>query len=404
MNPLPVGQLLRDKEHDEVLVEVVEVAGIPLVEIVGELRFGVVVRGDSGVLGHDTEGVAVEHDTENTGHSLSVAGGRGAVHLASGIESIVGARTLPEGNGLGTDELGVLVMERVGLEKHVRGGAELGKHDNVLEVFGCEPLLAALVEEGAHAGQTIDVERHLIRGVADEVGVGHGVGRREILAIAGIEAREKIDRSRITRTSNSAGRMVGAVAGLQNHVVDGAHDQSVHTNGHGLIDLVEEHGDEGVELGSAGEGLLHLTLCDGAVDLEGCHLVEELGLSFGLVENVRIIGRAIGQLPRLVLDSHRHFGTDLLHDRAVLPRITQDRRGRTLIRPDDEDHLADVVNEGLDILVESAGVEDRGTDVDDVGQVLVEDDRVADGLLSGRIDELVNLRYFHDYFSFRYWN
>ena len=327
-------------------------------------------------------------------------GGGSAVHLAGGVEAVVRAGALPERDRLGADQLSVLVVERVGLEEHVRGGAELGEHHDVLEVLGGEPLLAALVEKGAHASQTIDVKSHQVGCVPNEILIRHGIRCRKRLAVAGIVAREEIDRSRIARTGNGPGGVIGGVAGLQDHVVDGTHHETIHTNSHGLLDLVEQHRDEGVELSGAGEGLLHLTLSDRAVDLEGRHLVEELGLNPGLVENVGIIGRAVRQLPRLVFNGHRHFGADFLHDGAVLPRITQDRWGGTPVRPDDEDHLADMIDKRLDILVESAGVEDRRADVNDVGQVLVEDDRIADGLLSGRVDELIDLRYFHCYSPF----
>ena len=359
------------------------------------------MRGDPGVLGHDAESIAVEHDTEDTSHGLGMTGRSSPIHLAGGVEAVVRTGALPERDCLGTDQLGVLVVERVGLEEHVRGGAELGEHHDMLEILRREPLLAALVEEGAHARQTIDMKGHLIRGIADEVGVGNGIGGAEIFAVAGIEAGEKVDRSRVARAGNGPGGVVGAVPGLKDHVVDGAHHKAVHANRHGLIDLVEQHGDERVELGGAGEGLLHLTLGDRAVDLEGSHLVKELGLGLGLMENVGVVGRTVRKLPRLVFNGHGHFGADFLHDRAVLPRIAQDRRSRALIRPDDEDHLADVIDEGLDVFVERRGVENRRADVDDVGQVLIEDDRVADGLLGGRVDELIDLRYFHDYFSFR---
>lgn len=56
-----------------------------------------------------------------------------------------------------------------------------------------------------------------------------------------------------------------------------------------------------------------------------------------------------------------------------------------------------MVDKGLHVLVERTGVEDCGTDVDNVGKVLVEDSRVADGLQGSIVHELVNLRYFHDF-------
>ena len=61
---------LCDVEHDEVLVEIVEVAGIPLIEVVGELGLGVIVGSNPGIEVGYTKGIPVKHDAENTSYGL----------------------------------------------------------------------------------------------------------------------------------------------------------------------------------------------------------------------------------------------------------------------------------------------------------------------------------------------
>lgn len=318
---------LSNEEHNEVLVEIVEVAGIPLVEVVGELGFAVVVRGDARILGHDAEGVSVKHDSKNTGHSLRVTVNGGTVHLAGIGKGEVRTGSLPEGDSLSTDELGVLIVECARLQEHVRSRTELGEHDDVLKLLRGKPLLPALVKEGSHAGEPVDVQGHLIRSIADEVGVQNGLGSREIFAVLRVESGKKVDGARVSSSRDSARRMKGGVAGLQDHIVDGAHDKGVHANSHGLVDLVEEHRNESIELGGRGKALLNLALGDAPVDLERGHLIEELSLRIGLVEDVGVIGGTVLELPAFVLGSGGHFARDFFNHGAVLPSVTHDRGG-----------------------------------------------------------------------------
>ena len=390
MNPLPYIGLCYIEEH-EVLVEVVEVPGVLLVEVVGELSLRVPLSGDALVVVHHAESIAVEDDTKDTIDSLCVtAAGRSCHDLAGGREGIVCARTLPEGNGLGIDDLGVLVMESVGLEEHVGGGSELREHDDVLEVFRGEPLLATLVEQSAHARETIGVEGDLVGGVSDELRLKNSLSSRQGLPVLGIVSGEEVD--------SAVG--IGALGRLDDHVVDGAHNERVVTHRHGLLDLVEDHGDESVELGCAGEGLLHLHLSDGRLDLEGGHLVEELGLGDGLVEDMRIVGLTVNQIPAFILNSLRHLAGDLLNDGAELPCVHEDGRGRTAIGTVNENDLADMVDKGADIGVESIGVEDGSTNVNHVGKILVDNDGIADDFLDCIIYEFMYLFDFHNLISF----
>lgn len=402
MNPLPLeGRKSCNEEHDEVLVEVVKVPSVPLIEIIGEFGLAVVVGGHAGVLRHDAKGIAVEHYAQHAGHSLRMTIDSSTVNFTGIGEGKVSTRALPEGNSLSTDEFGVLVVEGARLKEHVGGRTELRQHDNMLEVFGSEPLLSALIEEGSHAGETVNMEGHLIGGIPDKIRVDDGLSRGEVLTVCGVVARQEVDGTRVARSSDRTGGMESGIAGLQNHVVDSPHDKGVHTNGHGLIDLVEQHRDECVQLGGSRERLLHLTLGDASVDLESGHFVEELGLGLGLVENIGIVGSAVLELPGLVLNSIGHLAGDLLDYRAVFPSIAENRGGRPLVRPIDENHLADVIDEGFDVLVEGTGVEDGRANINDIGEVLVEKNRISDGLFGRIIYELINLRYFHFYNSFR---
>ena len=188
--------------------------------------------------------------------------------------------------------------------------------------------------------------------------------------------------------------------GLTNHVVDGAHDKSIHPNSHGLFHLIEQHGDESVELDCTGEGLLHLHLGNGTLNLERHHLVEELSFCDGLVENVRVIGLAVGQIPAFILHGNGHFAGNLLHDRTVLELGHDDRRGRATIGAVDENHLADVIDKALDVLIERIGVKDCCANVNDIGQVLIKDGGISDCFIGCGIHELINLSNFHFNISF----
>ena len=266
------------------------------------------------------------------------------VNLACVGKVKVSARALPVGNSFCPDELGVLIMERARLEEHVSGGAELGEHHDMLEFARRETGLAPEVEQRGHSGQTVSAESHLIRREADEVRVNDGVSRGQTLAVHGVITGEEIDRLGPACAGEHSARVVLRVQSLGNHVVDGPHDKRVSADCHSLLDFIEQHGDESVELGRRTEGLLDLTFGDGAVDFERSHLVEELGLCRGLVEHVRVVGRAVDELPILGLDGLGHFGADFFDDGSVLPRVHEDGGSRAAIRAVDEDYASDVVD------------------------------------------------------------
>ena len=388
------GLNLGNVEHDHVLVEVVEVAGVALVPVVGELRRLIPVGIDAGVVAVDAKGIAVKDGAHDTGGVHVVTLARHELDGAGVGEGEVGARALPEGDGLGVGELGVLIMERVGLEEDVGGGPELGEHDDVLEIFRGKPLHAADVEQGAHASETVDAEGHLICGVPDEVRIEDSLSRRETLAVLSVETVQKVNAPSV------AGPGVGAagvhvVEGLAHHVVDGTHDKIVEGDGHALLNLIEKHREKAIELGGGGEGLIQGLLLNGTLDLERGHLVEELDVHVGLVEHVRIVGSAVGEIPTLILSGGGEPGADLLQNRAITPIVHEDRRRATGIGAVDEDHLTDVVDQGADEAVEGIGIEDRIASIDDALKVFRDEVVLTEGLGEGVVDDLINLFYFH---------
>lgn len=392
---------LRDKENHEVFVHVVEIPSVTLVEVIREVGLAVVVGVHSGVLAHNTERVSVPDAGENAGRSLRMAGDTDSIDFSGAAESEISSAALPEGDSFRVDEFGVLVMESPGLKEDVRRRLELREHDDVLKVARCKPLLAADVEQGGHSGETVNVQTDGVRSVADEIRVEDCRGCAEVLVVLGVKPSEKIDRARAACASDSTARVL-IVHGLDNHVVDGAHDETVHLHCEGLLNLIEKHGDECVELSGAREALLDLTLSNGAVNLEGRHLVEELGFDLRRMEDVGVVACAVSEFPILVLGGDGHLGSDFLNNRAVLPSVTKDRGGRTAIGAVDENHLANVVHKGLDVLIEGGRVENRSSNINHIGEVFVQNSRVAEELACRGIYEFGYLFNFHILFSFQW--
>lgn len=388
------GLNLRDVEHNHVLVEVVEVTGVALVPVVGELGGLVPMSVDAAVVSVDTERVVVEDGAENACRIDGVAFAGSQLDRASVGEGKTLARTLPERNSLRIDELGVLVMEGVGLEEHIRGRAELGQHNNVLEVFRGESLHAAHVEQSRHARQPVDGESHMIGGVTDKIGIEDCIPSGQTLAVLLIKAIQQVNSSGIACTGVSAAA-VHIVERLSHHVVDGAHDEVVKGHRHALLNFIEKHGEEAVELGSGREGLVQRLLLHGALDLERGHLVEELDVHVGLVEHVGIVGGPIGQVPRLVFGGLRKTRTDLLKDGTVTPIVHKDGGSAAGVGTVDEDHLADMIDEGTNKPIKGVGVEDGIACIHNALQVFGNEIILAESLNERIIDDLVNLFYFH---------
>ena len=284
------------------------------------------MRIHTGIVAIDAECIVVEDGAQDAGRvdGVTLAGGQlDGTGVGEG-EALPGA--LPERHSLRIDELGVLIMEGVGLEEHVRSRTELGQHDNVLEVLRGEPLHASHVEQGRHARQPVDGERHVICGIADEVGIEDCITRYQALGVLLIKAVQQVNGSGVASAGVGAAA-VHVVEGLTHHVVDGSHDEVVEGDGHGLFNLVEEHGQERIELSGGGERLIQRLLLYGPLDLERGHLVEELDVHVGLVEHVGIVGGTVGEIPALILSGGGKTGADLLQDGAVAPVIHEDGGG-----------------------------------------------------------------------------
>lgn len=348
----------------------------------------------AAVIAIDTEGIMIEHSADDAGCFNAVALAVGEFDRGSVGKIEARARALPERDLLGLLKTSVLVMERVGLEENVRGGAKIGVHDNMLKVARAEPLHAADVEQGGHSGHTADSDGHLVSGVANKLGIEDGVRGRERLAVLLVEAIQQVDAPGVPSPRVGAAAVHG-VESLCHHVVDGTHDEVVKSNCHSLLNLIEKHGQEAVELGGAGEGLIQRLLLHRALDLERGHLVEELDVHIGLVEHVGIIGRPVGEIPALVLGGGGKAGTDLLQNRAVAPVIHHDGRSAARIGAVDEDHLADMVDEGANKAVKRVGIENLVAGVHDAVKILGDQIVLAESLGERGIDDFINLFYFH---------
>jgi len=173
-NPAPLeisATNLSRIEHHEVFVGVVEIASILLVEVVGELALGVVIRSHSLIKVGDTKSFMVKHDRKDTTLLDGGAARRRYDVDFAGISIGKGSsRTLPVGNTLSVDELGVVVMEGVRLEEHIGCRGKLGEHDHVREVTRSESLLTADIEQGGHDGEPVHIQAENIGGKADKLG------------------------------------------------------------------------------------------------------------------------------------------------------------------------------------------------------------------------------------------
>lgn len=343
----------------------------------------------------------VEHGADNATGLDGVALAVGELDSGRVGEAEARARTLPERNFLRLLETSILVMERVGLEEDVGSGAEISVHNDMLEIARAEPLHPADVEQRGHSGHTADGDCHLVGGVTDEVGIDNCIRRSEGLAVLMIEAIQQVDAPGVAGAGVRTG-VVHVVERLGHHVVDGTHDEVVKGNRHAFLNLIEKHGQEAIELGGAGERLIQGLLLNRPLDLERRHLVEELDVDVGLVEHVRIVGRAVSQIPAFVLGSNREAGADLLQNGAVPPVVHKDGGGGAGVGTVDENDFADVVDEGSDEAIKRVCVENRVAGIDDTVEILRDEVVFAQGLSERVVHDLINLFYFHVFFSFQF--
>jgi len=347
----------------------------------------------------DTQGIVVENGADDTRsfHAVTLAVGELDCRRVGEIKAR--ARTLPERNFLRLLETSVLIMEGVGLEEDIGGRAEIRVHDYVLKVAGAESLHAADVEQGRHSGHTTDGDSHLVGGVANEVRIDDSVCRRERLAVLLVETIQQVNATSIAGPGVDAAA-VHVVEGFGHHIVDGTHDEVIEGNCHALLNLIKKHGQKAVELGSAGEGLIQRLLLHGALDLERGHLVEELDVHVGLVEHVGIIGRAVGEIPALVLSGGGKAGADLLQNGAVPPIVHHNGRGGTGVGAIDKDNLTDMVDEGTNEAIERVGIENLVACIDNAVEILGDQIILTESLGERTVDDLINLFYFHCFSPF----
>lgn len=133
----------------------------------------------AAVVAVDAEGVMVEHGADDAGCFNAVTLAISELDSGSVGEREARTRPLPERDFLGLLETSILVMECIGLEENVRGGAEIGVHDNMLEIARAEPFHAADVEQSRHSGHATDSDSHLVGGVANEIRIEDSVRRSE---------------------------------------------------------------------------------------------------------------------------------------------------------------------------------------------------------------------------------
>lgn len=339
----------------------------------------------------------VEHRADDAAgiHTVTLAVGELDGRRVGECEARPG--TLPERNLLSLLKPGVLVMERIGLEEDVGGGAEISVHYDVLKIARAKPLHPADIEQGGHTSHTADGDGHLIGGITDKVGIDNRIIRGKGLAVLVVKAIQKVDAPGVAGAGVGA-RIVHIVERLGHHVVDGAHDEIVKGNRHTLLNLVEKHGQEAVELSGAGERLMQGFLLNRPLDLERRHLVEELDVDVRLVEHVGIVGRAVRQIPAFVLGSNREAGADLLQNGTVPPVVHEDGGCRAGVGTIDENDFTDVIDEGSDKPIERVGVKDRVASVDDAVEILRDQIVFTESLGERVVHDLVNLFYFHVFF------
>ena len=276
--------------------------------------------------------------------------------------------------------------------------AEVRQQHNVLHVLGSEALLATDVEQGAHAAHAILVQTDAVGCIAHELRVGQCFGSSQSLAVCSVVTFQQVNCLHLVLVGvDDTGGSTFQVSesNFTDHVVDGAHDERIQLHGHGVFNTSHQHRNETIQLRGIAEGFLDLEFSKRHRDFKGDLRVEELGRHLGFVEHVRRVVRTVSQVPRFVLAGSRHFRTDLLQNRTVFPRIHKHGRYATGIQAVDENHLADVVHQSLDVTVNSTGSEDFLADVDDVGQVFFEYCGFANHLFDHGIDEGVKLCNLH---------
>ena len=354
---------------------------------------------DAAVVPVDAERIMVENSADNAAGINTVTLAVDEFDGGSIGEREARARALPERDFLGLLKPCVLVMERIGLEENVGGGAKISVHHDVLKIARAEPLHPADVEQGGHSGHTTNGDGHLVCGITDKIGIDDCIRRGEGLTVLLVKAVQEVDAPGVAGSGVRAAA-VHIVESLSHHVVDGTHDEIVKGHSHAFLNFIEKHRQEAVELSGAGERLIEGLLLNRPLDLERRHLVEELDIDVGFMKHVGIVGRAVRQIPAFILGSNREAGADLLQNRAVPPIVHKDRGGGAGVGSIDENDFADVVDECSYEPIKGVGVENRVTRIDNAVEVLCDQIVLTESLGEGVVHDLINLFDFHIFSPF----
>ena len=306
-------------------------------------------------------------------------------------ETVSGSGALPVGNGIGLRQLEVFLIVRRSERVRTDRFREVGKEDEVTSVLGSKSRVAFNIEELRDLRETIGIKADAVRRELQELGSRESVSGSQRGAELLIVLIEQINGLGAGRAGSC--RLV--VHCRADSEVDGAHNELIDGDRHLLVDLVVEHRDEGSELSRVREGLLDLKLGDRELQLESDLRVEELRVNFRLDKDVRIVGRAVGELPRRIGLSVRQLRADLLHDGTEFPSVHKQRRNGSRIGAVDKDHFADVIDKTLHVGVDGVRVKDRGTDVDDVREVSRDERGISEDFSGRGVDERVNLFNIH---------
>ena len=336
---------LRHVENDKVLVSIIEVASVPLVEHVDKLRFSVVVTRDSRVKVGDAQGVLVEQHAQNAGDCNGVTAGGLDGYFGDFRKAVIGAGALPVGNSLSVGEADLGGVEGGAVQISLSPTLELVQHDKLLVADGRETLLAAHIKQGRESRQTgaIFVHQGGCEGqkvpIVETIRGGYGGVSGSVLVQLQEVHGAGVGIQGVVRL-----RLEIGVNSLTNHVVNGSGNQNIIGEGHCIFNAVVDTLHKGGRRSCGSHGTLELLFGDGEFYLEGRPVAEEFGGYLGGLEDVLIVGRAVGQLPRLVFGVFGGFECHFLQNGTILPTVHQDRGGTPGIFPDDENLAANDVN------------------------------------------------------------
>ena len=264
-------------------------------------------------------------------------------------------------------------MECIRLQICNSTSLEVRQHDNIQHVSRCETFLTANVEQCGNFAQTVNVQAHLERSIADKLLVSECLVSGQSSALLSVVLIQKIYSSDTSLTSshNCLRTLVIQVIvdSFSNHVINGTHNQRVHLDGHRLLNSVVKHGQETVKLCRIGKTLLYLQLSERHRHLKSNLAVEELSGNNWLVENVLVIGFTVLQIPAIILTCLRNICRNLLQHTAKLPAVHQHGRNIAAIHTVNENDLTNVVYQRPHIAVNAGTVKNFLTNINNICQI-----------------------------------